>query len=121
MAHLLHYTRKALVDAKLAWKEITYTCKYNAVYNDTNRPTNFTKLASDGELLEIAEVLRSEFKEELSDVLHQVNIMFYDTPPKDINSGEKGPQLPQYKQLLDAASQIFPERLGIHMGFETGK
>jgi len=53
MAHLLHHTRKALVDAHLEWKEIGYTARYNAFYNDTNRPTNFTKFASDGELVDI--------------------------------------------------------------------
>ena len=54
MAHLIHYTRRALIEAHLKWKEITYTCKYNALYNDTNRPTNFTAFPSDGELVEIA-------------------------------------------------------------------
>jgi hypothetical protein len=57
MAHLLHYTRRALISAHLKWKEITYTCKYNALYNDTNRPHGFTKFESDGELVEIANIL----------------------------------------------------------------
>jgi len=70
MAHLLHYTRKALVDAKLAWKEITYTARYNAFYNDTNRPEGFKKYGSDGELVEIAQILQDEFQEKLNDTLH---------------------------------------------------
>lgn len=51
MAHLLHFTRKALNDTRdIGWKPIEYTLKYNGVLNDTNRPKNWTKFASDGEL-----------------------------------------------------------------------
>ena len=65
MAHLLHYTRRALIGARLEWKTITYTCRYNAVYNDTNRPDGFKKFESDGELVEIAQVLKEDFNEKL--------------------------------------------------------
>lgn len=56
MAHLLHYTKKALKEAGFEDKKITYTCKYNAVYK-TNRPQGFTPFASDGELVDVANIL----------------------------------------------------------------
>jgi len=70
MAHLLHYTRRALISARIKWKEITYTCRYNAIYNDTNRPEGFKKHDSDGELVEIAKILAEDFAgEKLTDVI----------------------------------------------------
>jgi hypothetical protein len=45
--------------------------------------------------------------------------MFYDQPPKDLNAPPQGPQLDNFRQILGAASELFPVR-GIHMGFEPG-
>jgi endo-chitodextinase len=119
MAHLLHYTRRALIGARLEWKTITYTCKYNAVYNDTNRPDGFKKFESDGELVEIARVLKEDFNEKLETNVQQLNIMFYDQPPADINAPATGPTTDNYRQIMNAATDLFPVR-GIHMGFEPG-
>jgi hypothetical protein len=119
MAHLLHHTRKALVDAHLEWKEIGYTARYNAFYNDTNRPTNFTKFASDGELIDIQKVLMDDFGQKLDDVVGRYNVMFYDQPPKDFNTPATGPAFENFMQIINAASDLCDERK-LHMGFEPG-
>lgn len=110
MAHLLHHTRDALNNTRdIGWKPISYSLKYNALLNDTNRPKGYTKFASDGELLYIDQILRADFKQNLTDVISAVNIMFYDQPGKDINAPD-GLKVENFQEILTASSMFYPHR-----------
>lgn len=57
MAKLLHTTRHHLNNAGLNDKTIGYSTRYNAFWNDTNRPNGYVGYDNDGEVLRINSVL----------------------------------------------------------------
>jgi len=69
--------------------------------------------------MEIDKYLHEDFKQNLTDVIAMVHLMFYDQPPKDFHAGPEGPRLKEFKQILEAARMVFPERQ-ISMVFEPG-
>lgn len=109
--------RKALDDNGMSDKLIGYTTRFNAFWNDENRPSGVSEFPSDGEGLDIAEEL-AEQGSSLDEIVDWVNIMLYDVPPKDLGSDSH--TLATYKMVMDFFEKSVPKEK-IVMGFEPGE
>lgn len=78
MADLLMTTRVAMNNAGMHGKTIGYSTRYNAFWNDTNRPDGYAAYDNDGEVLRINQVLKDTYISSFAEVVDMVNIMFYD-------------------------------------------
>lgn len=117
LANVLLKLRQALDQAGLSDKEIGYTTRFNAFWNNTNQPENHSAFASDGEGLEIENYLNQQGSS-LNDVVDWVNIMMYDVPPSNLGS-PNGFTLENYKVVFNAFEKYI-DKDKIVMGFEPG-
>jgi len=91
---MLYKLRNALDAANLKHKEIIYTARYNAYWKDA--PDGFTGWNTDGEALAVNDALKAHGSS-LAEAVDQVNLMFYDQSPSDINAPATGATLKNYK------------------------
>lgn len=61
-------------------KQIGYTTRFNAFWDDSNRPSGIQAFASEGEGIIIDNTLKAKGSS-LKQVVNFVNIMLYDVPP----------------------------------------
>ena len=85
MAYILMIVRGRLDRSGLGDKKIGYTTRYNAFWNDTNRPQNYSGFVSDGEGLDIDSLLKSK-GHSLDSIVDWVNLMYYDNDPTAMNA-----------------------------------
>lgn len=109
--------RKSLDAAGLQDKTLGYTTRFNAFWDDSNRPANSTKYASDGEGLSVDKTLKEQGSS-LNELVDWVNIMFYDVPPAWVGQPD-GLKLDIFQKVLgDFEKHVDKQKLV--MGFEPG-
>lgn len=119
LANVFLTVRETLDAHGMSDKKIGYTTRFNAFWEDGNRPQGFKAFASDGEGLDIEREMNNLANKSLSDVIDWINIMMYDTSPTDLGGKSTGLALEQYKIVLDYFAQSeYKEK--IIMGFEPG-
>lgn len=94
MGTMIWKLRNALDAAGLKDKEIIFTTRYNAYWD--HAPSGFTGWNTDGEALAIDAAIKSHGSS-LGEAVAQVNLMFYDQKPADINAPATGATLDSYK------------------------
>ena len=119
LAETLLALRTALDEEGMEDKQIGYTTRFNAFWDDEhgNKPEGFTYFASDGEGLKVEERL-NELNTSLNDIVDWVNIMQYDVPPSDLNCPDLM-ELGTYKTVLEAFGKYI-DKDKLVMGFEPG-
>ncbi len=110
--------RPALDAAGLSDRQIGYTTRFNAFWDDATRPDGVTAFDSDGEGLGVAQASAAAGSP-LADCLNWINIMMYDVPPTALGAPPTGFTLSTYRMVLDAFAQHVPKNLVV-MGFEPG-
>ena len=96
-------------------KQIGYTTRFNAFFDDTNRPMGFMKFDSDGEGLSVEHTL-NQLGSSLNEVVDWVNIMAYDVAPSQVNGGWNEEN---YESVFISFAKYL-DKLKIVMGFEPG-
>ena len=109
--------RQALDRDGMGDKQIGYTTRFNAFWNDETRPCGYTSFPSDGEGLTIEETLNG-MGSSLNKIVNWVNVMMYDVPPADLAAPE-GFTLNNYKEVFDSFGKYICKNK-IVMGFEPG-
>lgn len=109
--------RKALDDAGLTDKTLSYTTRFNSFWNDSDRPEGVTAFASDGEGIDIAGTMAEEGSS-FQECVDWVNIMMYDVSPSDL--GATGAFTLSTYQMVLGYFQEYVNLSGIVMGFEPG-
>jgi hypothetical protein len=82
----------------MAHKDIGWTTRFNAFYNDFTRPNGYAHFESDGEGIMIEEELVKQGTS-LRQVVKWANIMLYDMKPDEVNA-PLGLTLENYKVIL---------------------
>jgi hypothetical protein len=85
IALTLKALRQGLDDAGLNDKVIGYTTRFNAFWDDNNRPEGAMAFNSDGEGIIIDNHLR-EFGLSIKEVVSFTNVMMYDVPPNQLGA-----------------------------------
>lgn len=109
--------RQALDAVGLSHKQIGYTTRFNAFWNDASRPAGVTAFISDGEGLDVIQAI-ADAGSTVADCLDWVNIMMYDVPPGDLGY-PGGFTLGAYTMVLGHFDLYVPGNLTV-MGFEPG-
>jgi len=115
----LHTVRTTFDANNMTDKMVGYTTRFNAFWDNSTRPEGFKVFASDGEGLDIDKELTRLAGKNLSNTVDWINIMMYDTSPKDIGGNATGLALEQYKVVFDHFAQ-HEHKDKIVMGFEPG-
>ncbi|MDQ7831792.1 MAG: glycosyl hydrolase family 18 protein [Desulfovibrionaceae bacterium] len=110
--------RSALDAAGLSHRQIGYTTRFNAFWDDATRPEGVTAFESDGEGIAVADAATAAGSP-LADCLNWINIMMYDVPPTALGAPPTGFTLSTYQMVLDAFARHVPKNLVV-MGFEPG-
>ncbi|GGG07248.1 MULTISPECIES: glycosyl hydrolase family 18 protein [Cysteiniphilum] len=118
LANTLLTLRQKLDAAGMQDKEIGYTTRFNAFWDNDSRPQRYTAFNSDGEGLAIQKVLNSKGSS-LDKTVNWVNIMMYDVPPTDLDSPATGFSPEAYENVLNAFAKYITKSK-IVMGFEPG-
>ena len=98
-------------------KQVGYTTRFNAFWNNDTKPDNYTYFASDGEGLTVEKTL-NDLGSSLNAIVNWVHIMAYDVPPTDLNCPDRF-TLSTYVGVFDAFAK-FVDKDKIIMGFEPG-
>ena len=106
---ILPALRKALDENGMSAKQLGYTTRFNAFWDDSNRPAGALEFESEGEGIDIASAAK-EAGTTLNDCVDWVNIMMYDVPPNDAGATGGTFELDNYKQVLNAFEKIFIKR-----------
>ena len=119
LAETMFALRKALNEEGMEDKQIGYTTRFNAFWDDEhgNKPDGYTYFSSDGEGITIEKTL-NKMNSSLNEIVDWVNIMQYDVPPSDLNSPDRM-DLDTYQTVLDAFSK-YVDKDKLVMGFEPG-
>lgn len=117
MAHVFMKVRQAFDDNGLEHIQLGWTTRWNAFYNDENRPAGFKVYDSDGEGILIDQEVKAHGKS-LKDILDWVNIMFYDMAPSEVGAPD-GLKLENYKQTFGYFEKYLNKEQLV-MGFEPG-
>lgn len=98
-------------------KQIGWTTRFNAFYNDQTRPAGYKIFPSDGEGIQLEEELVMQGTS-LKHILSWANIMFYDMKPSEVNA-PNGLTLHDYQVILGFFNRFMARDL-IVMGMEPG-
>lgn len=98
-------------------KQIGWTTRWNAFYDNSTRPDGYKVYDSDGEGIEIEKELQANGSS-LKKVVDWVNIMFYDMAPADVGA-PVGLTLDNYKLVFEFFKKYVNEDQMV-MGFEPG-
>ena len=109
--------RKALDIAGLTDKIMVYTTRFNAFWDNTNRPANIISFPTDGEGIIIENTLKG-LGSSLKECLSAINIMMYDVNPAQLNA-PNGFTLDTYKGVF-SAFETYIDKHKVVMGFEPG-
>ena len=110
--------RSTLDKEGLQDKQLGYTTRFNAFWNNDTKPENYTYFKSDGEGLTIEKTL-NDLGSSLNSIVNWVHIMQYDVPPTDLNCPDRF-TLSTYIGVFNAFAR-FVDKDKIIMGFEPGK
>merc|ERR1711935_128066 len=107
-------------DGGMEDKTIGFTTRYNSAWDDDTIPDGWTEWNTDGESIIIDNYIKKHNDgKKFSDYVDYVNIMFYDQSPDDLDAPQTGPELKNYKKVLEAFEKLFPKEKLI-MGFVPG-
>jgi len=109
--------RQALDAGGLSGKRIGYTTRFNAFWNDANRPAGVAAFISDGEGIDVVQAI-ADAGSTVGGCLDWVNVMMYDVPPGDLGY-PGGFTLDAYTMVLGLFDLHVPKNLTV-MGFEPG-
>ena len=117
LAKTMFSLRIALDKEGMEEKQIGYTTRFNAFWNNDTKPEQYTYFTSDGEGLAVEKAL-NDLNSSLNKIVNWVHVMLYDVPPTDLNSPD-GKTLSTYINVFDAFAK-FVDKDKIVMGFEPG-
>jgi len=98
-------------------KQLGYTTRWNAFYDDDSRPDGYKVYDSDGEGILVEKELQANGTS-LKDAVDWVNIMLYDMAPADVGA-PVGLTLDNYKEVYEFFTKYVNEGQMV-MGFEPG-
>ena len=118
LGKILPTLRKALDEKGMNDKLLGYTTRFNAFWNNSNRPEGATEFPSEGEGIDIANAAKAAGTS-LNNCVNWVNIMMYDVPASDAGAQGETFELENYKQVLTSFEK-YVSKDKIVMGFEPG-